>query len=144
MTQSSSRESRPATGKTKKRSLFSLIGSIPTQLTELVRSEIEQFKAELIRKLKHAGIGVGFFAIAVVIAVFAIGVFTAAAIMGLSVVLPAWLSALIVGFVLLVLTGVFVLLGINQLKKGNPEPKETIESVRKDVRVIKGTAKRRN
>lgn len=144
---SSGSESTSATGKPgagKKRSLFSLIGSIPSQLSELIRSELDQLKTELLRKLKHAGIGIGLFLGAAVVAVFAVGVFVAAAIMGLAVVLPAWLSALIVGIVLLVIVGVLILLGVKEMKKGSPEPKETIASVQKDVRVIRGTAKRRD
>ena len=125
-----------------KRSLISLITSLPSLLVELVKSELEQLKAELLHKLKHAGIGIGFLAAAAVFAFFAAGVFTAAAILGLAVVVPGWLAALIVGVLLLIIVAVFVLLGINQLKKGDPEPTETIASVKRDVRVIKGTTKR--
>lgn len=125
-----------------RRSLFSLIMSLPTLVIELVKSELEQLKNELLRKLKHAGIGIGFFAAAAVFAFFAAGVLTAAAILGLAVVVPAWLSALIVAALLLVVVFVFVLLGISQLKKSNPEPTETISSVKRDVRAIKGTTKR--
>lgn len=126
----------------KKRSLFSLIGSIPSQLIELIRSEIDQFKAELVRKLKHAGIGIGFIFGAILVAVFAIGVLVAAAILGLAVVLPAWLAALIVGVVLLGLVAVLLVIGVGQFKKGATQPTETISSVRKDIRVIKGTTGR--
>ena len=126
----------------KKRSLINLIASLPGLLVELVTSELDQLKQELLRKLKHAGIGVGFLATAGVFAFFAVGVLTAAAILGLAVVVPGWLAALIVAALLLVFVAVFVLMGINQLKKGNPEPTETISSVRRDVRVIKGTVKR--
>ncbi len=128
--------------KTEKRSLIALVTSLPSLVTELVKSEFEQLKAELLRKLKHAGIGVGFLVVAAVFAFFAAGVLTAAAILGLAVVLPAWLAALIVAVALLVIVAVFVLMGIAQLKKTGPEPTETIESVRSDVRVIKGTTKR--
>lgn len=126
-----------------RRSLFGLIASLPGLLIELVKSELDQLKTELMRKLKHAGIGIGFLAAAAVFAFFAAGVLTLAAIFGLSVVLPVWLSALIVAAALLIIMAVFVLLGVNQLKQSSPEPAQTIASVRKDVRVIKGTTKRR-
>jgi ABC-type transport system involved in multi-copper enzyme maturation permease subunit len=111
-------------------------------MVELVKSELDQLKRELLRKLKHAGIGVGFLIVAATFAFFAVGVLTAAAILGLAVVFPGWLAALIVAGVLILAVAVFVLLGVSQLKKGNPEPTETISSVRRDVKVIKGTAKR--
>lgn len=125
-----------------KRSLISLITSLPSLVVELVKSELDQLKQEMLRKLKHAGIGVGFFAAAAVFVFFAVGVLTAAAILGLAVVVPGWLAALIVAGILLIFTVIFVMLGLNQLKKSNPEPTETITSVRRDVKVIKGTAKR--
>lgn len=128
--------------RSERRSLFSLIAGLPGMLIELVKSEIEQLKAELLRKLKHAGIGVGFLVVAAVFAFFMAGVLTAAAILGLAVVFPGWLAALIVAAALLVIVAIFVLLGLNQLKKSAPEPTETIDSVRRDLRVIKGTAKR--
>jgi Putative Actinobacterial Holin-X, holin superfamily III len=126
----------------RKRSLVSLILSLPGLMVELVKSELDQLKRELLRKLKHAGIGVGFLIVAATFAFFAVGVLTAAAILGLAVVFPGWLAALIVAGVLILAVAVFVLLGVSQLKKGNPEPTETISSVRRDVKVIKGTAKR--
>ncbi|GAA3728862.1 phage holin family protein [Leifsonia bigeumensis] len=126
-----------------KRSLFSLIGSLPGLVVELVKSELDQLKNELLRKLKHAGIGVGLLGVAAVFAFFATGVLTAAAILGLAVVLPGWLAALIVAALLLIFVAIFVLLGVRELGKGNPEPTETITSIKRDVRVIKGTAKRR-
>ncbi len=132
----------PKEVKTEKRSLITLVTSLPSLVIELVKSEIEQLKAELLRKLKHAGIGVGFLVVAAVFAFFAAGVLTAAAILGLAVVLPAWLAALIVAALLLVIVTVFVLLGLAQLKKSGAEPTETIESLRRDVQVIRGTTKR--
>jgi len=125
-----------------RRSLVNLITGLPGMLIELVKSEIEQLKAEMLRKLKHAGIGVGFLVVAAVFAFFMAGVLTAAAILGLAVVFPGWLAALIVAGALLIIVAIFILLGINQLKKSGPEPTETIDSVRHDLRVIKGTAKR--
>lgn len=128
--------------KKQKRSLIGLVTSLPGLLIGLVKSEIEQLKAELLRKLKHAGIGIGFLVVAAVFAFFMAGVLTAAAILGLAVVFPGWLAALIVAGGFLVIVVVFVLLGLRQLKKSGPEPTETIDSVRRDVRVIKGTTKR--
>ena len=125
-----------------KRSLIALVTSLPTLLIELVKSEFDQLKTEMLRKLKHAGIGVGFLVVAAVFAFFAAGVLTAAAILGLAVVLPGWLAALIVAAVLLVIVTVFVLMGLSQLKKTGAEPTETIDSVRRDVQVITGTTKR--
>lgn len=126
-----------------KRSLFKLIGDLPGLLVDLLRSEIENLKIEVTDKIKHAGVGVGLLVGAGAFLFFALGVFTAAAILGLATVLPAWAAALIVGGALLLITAILVLIGIAQLKRGvPPTPEHTIESIKKDVRVIQGTGKR--
>ncbi|MHB1171637.1 MAG: phage holin family protein [Lacisediminihabitans sp.] len=127
----------------KKRSLFALIADLPGLLIELVKSELEQLKLEITTKLKHAGVGVGLVAGAAGVGVLALGVFVAAAILGLAEVLPGWLAALIVGAVLLLAAGLLAALGIAQLKSGMPPaPMETISSVKRDVNAIKGIGKR--
>jgi MFS family permease len=126
-----------------KRSLFSLIGSLPTLISELIKAELERFKDELTAKLKAAGIGAAFFAVAAVFGFFALATLIAAAVLGIAVALPAWLSALIVAVALLIVAGILAYLGVSKLKAGAPPtPVETIGSVKKDVRVITGTAKR--
>ena len=126
----------------RKRSLFGLIGDLPGLLMDLVRSEIEQLKQEMIDKAKHAGVGVGILAAAATLLFFALGVFIAAAILGLATVLPAWASALIVGGAILLIAALLIAIGVNQLKQGNPTPDKTIESVQKDVKAITGKGKR--
>jgi len=126
-----------------KKSVFKLIADLPGYLVDLLRSELELLKAELISKIKHAGIGVGLLAAGAFFAFFAFAVLLAAAVLGIATALPGWLAALIVGGALLVITAVLVLVGVNQLKRGTPPvPTETIESVKKDVNAIKGIGKR--
>ena len=122
-----------------KRSLFRLIGDLPGLLSDLVRQEIEQLKQEIVGKLTKAGVGIGLLVGAAAFLFFALLVFTAAGILGLATVLPAWAAALIVGGALLVITAILALIGIAQLKRGvPPAPTETIKSIKKDVRVIRG------
>jgi uncharacterized membrane protein YdbT with pleckstrin-like domain len=126
-----------------KRSLFRLLADIPSLLTQLVREEIDNLKQELLGKLKAAGIGIGLLAGAAFFALFALMVLITAAIAGLATVWPVWLAALVVAAALLVIVAILALAGISSLKRGvPPAPTETIESVKRDVRVIKGTARR--
>ena len=128
-----------------KRSLFRLIGDLPTLLMDLVRGEIESFKQELLDKLKHAGVGIGLLVGAATFAFFALLVLIAAAVLGLATVLPAWASALIIGGGVLLIAVILALVGVASLKKGvPPAPTETIKSIKKDVRAIKGIGKRAN
>jgi hypothetical protein len=126
-----------------RRGLFALIADVPRLLRELIEAEIASLKAEITEKLKAAGIGVGFVVTAGAFAFFAVMVLTAAAILALALVLPAWAAALIVGGALLVLAGIAAAIGVAQLRAGvPPTPTTTIESVKEDVRVVRGLGKR--
>ena len=128
---------------TARKSLFSLIADLPRLVIGQVKNEIEQLKAELIAKVKHAGIGVGLFAAAGFMAFFLLAVLIAAVILGLATMLPGWLAALVVAGILLVIVVILVLAGLRQVKQGvPPAPTETIKSVKKDVNVIKGLGKK--
>ncbi len=132
-----------APGPAPKRSLFALIGDVPRLIVGLFRQEIESLKQELIDKAKAAGIGIGLLVAAGAFAFFLLGVLVAAAILGLATVLPAWLAALIVAGVLLIITVVLVIVGVATLRRGMPPaPTATIESIKDDVRVIKGLGSR--
>lgn len=121
-----------------KRSLLSLLGDLPGYFMELVRSEIEQLKQELIRRATQAGVGIGLIVAALTILFLALGTFTAAAVLGLAEVLPAWAAALIVGGALLLLGGILTAIGVSQIKRGSQGPHDSIDSIKQDVRVIKG------
>ena len=128
---------------TARKSLFSLIADLPRLVIGQVKNEVEQFKRELIGKLKHAGIGVGLFAGAGFVAFFLFAVLISAAILAFATIMPGWLAALIVAGILLLIVVILVLVGLRQVKQGvPPAPTETIKSVKKDVSVIKGLRKR--
>lgn len=135
-------EPAPATTR-ERRGLFQLIADIPGLIRELIAAEIESLKAEIVGKLKAAGIGAGFLVTAAVFAFFATLVLTAAGILALALVMPAWAAALIVGGALLVLAAIAAAIGRAQLRHGvPPTPTQTITSVKEDVRVMRGLRKR--
>jgi hypothetical protein len=126
-----------------KRSLFDLIGTLPGLIADLIRAELDRFKAEMGAKAKRLGIGSALLAVAAVFAYFAIQVLVVAAILGIAVALPAWLAALIVAAALLIITGIVAAIGVAQLRRGTPPtPSETMESVKDDVRAFRGMGKR--
>jgi hypothetical protein len=122
--------------------LIGLFRQLPSQISRLIRDELRAAQVELTAKLKAAGLGAGLLVGALVIALFAFGVFIAAAILGLSIVLQPWAAALIVGALLLIIAAVLALLGRGKLKKGVPPlPTESIENVKADIRAVKGTGR---
>jgi hypothetical protein len=126
----------------KKKSLFALLGDVPNLVRDLVQGEIELLKAELIRKLKAAGIGVGLIFGAAIVALLFVGVLLTAAILALSLVMPGWLAALLVALVLLIVIAVLALIGVRTLKQGMPPlPEKAISGIKRDINVIRGMGK---
>lgn len=138
-TSSGSSSGRPAP----KRSLLSLVTDIPALIQELFHREVELLKAEVITKLKALGIGAGLIAGAAVVLLFMVGTLLTAAILGLGQVMPDWLAALLVSAFLLILAGILALIGYRILKRGVPPvPTESIDSLKRDYRAIRGIGKR--
>ncbi len=74
-------------------SVGDLVKAMSADLSRLVRYEIQLAQTEISAKIKTAGIGVGAFGGAGVLAFYGLGVLIAAAVLGLALVLPAWLAA---------------------------------------------------
>ncbi|WP_439693307.1 phage holin family protein [Curtobacterium sp. SP.BCo] len=127
----------------KPRSLFGLVGDVPKLVKELVTGELNLLKAEMLTKAKIFGLAAGLLIGALVVVLYAIGVLLTAAVMGLATVMPAWLAALIIAVVMLIVAAILGLVGWKRLKKGLPiTPKRTIDSVKNDVNAVKGLGKK--
>lgn len=120
------------------RSLLTIIGQLPDTVSNLVRAEVDQAKAELGYKAKHFGIGSGFFVTVLVLLPFLFFCLIAAAIFALALVMPAWAAALVVAAVILVVMAILVAIGMVNFKRG-AEPLESIESLKADLDALKGT-----
>jgi hypothetical protein len=130
------------TGSQDERSLSELSKDLANQSSALGQKEIELAKAELALKGKRLGVGVGAFGAAGLIGLYALGALTGAAILGLAIVLDAWLSALIVGVVYAAVAGVLALTGRQEVEEATPPvPEEAIESTKTDVRETTERAK---
>lgn len=115
-----------------------LVSALSEQTARLVRSELELAKAEMSAKAKHAGIGVGMFGGAGVVALYGVGALIATMILALALVLAPWLAALIVTVLLFAVAGVLALLGKKQVDQATPlKPEETAASVKTDVDTVK-------
>ena len=120
--------------------LGGLLRRVPQIISQLIRDEVRLAKVELLTKAKAARLGVALTAAGAILALYAFGTLVTSAIAGLNEVLPEWLAALIVALVLALAAGILIPIGVQRLKRGIPPvPSETIDSVRDDVRVVKGT-----
>ena len=138
-------EHDPATGTTepKDQSTGELLTTLSTQLSELVRGELELARVELTAKGKRAGVGAGLAGAGGVVALFGVGALVAAAIAALALVTPVWLAALIVAVVLLAVGGVLALAGRASIQKAvPPTPERAVAGVQEDVATVKGAVRR--
>jgi hypothetical protein len=120
-----------------------LVSRATEQISRLIRDEMQLARLEMQEKLKHAGIGVGMFGAAGIVALFGVGALVAMAILALATAMDGWLAALIVAVVLLGTAGVIALVGKKQVQEGSPPvPEEAIESVHEDIDEIKAAAHR--
>ena len=116
-----------------------LVHRLSEQIPELVRSELRLAQAELTEKGKKAGIGVGMFSVAGLLAFFGVATLIATAILALALVLPAWLAALVVAVLVLAAAGMAALAGKKEVEQATPPaPERTIANVREDVATVKG------
>lgn len=105
------------------------------QIVRLVREELELARAELTAKGRRAGKGAGMLGGAALLGFYGLGVLVIAAVLGLAVVVPGWLSALIIGVVLLLLAGLVAQIGRRQLRQP-PVPWAAARSMREDLDTV--------
>jgi uncharacterized membrane protein YqjE len=116
-----------------------LLAQLSEQSSLLVRRELALAQAELAQKAKGAGLGVGLFGGAGLIALYSVGTLLATIILALALVVPAWLAALIVTVVLASVAAVAALLGKKKVTQATPlTPEQTIQNVKADVATLKG------
>jgi uncharacterized membrane protein YqjE len=120
-----------------------LARQLPEQISRLVREELRLAQLEMTQKGKRAGIGAGMLGGGGVIALYGVAALLAGAILALTLVLPAWASALIVGGALLLVSAALAGLGRKRVQQAMPPvPQQTQASVEADVEEIKERVQR--
>lgn len=115
-----------------------LVSQLSEQTSRLVRDELRLAQLEMTAKGKRAGLGAGLFGGAGLVALYGVGCLVAAAVLGLANVIPAWLAAVIVGVVLLLVAGAAALAGRGELKQATPPvPEEAVDGLKQDVQTLK-------
>jgi hypothetical protein len=115
--------------------------SLTSDLSLLLRQEIDLAKAEMAEKGRTAAPGLGMFGGAGIVGLCAAGAVTAFLILVLSTFLPDWAAALVVGAVLATVAYVLVQQGKERVADaGAPVPEQTIETMKEDVEWAKNRA----
>ncbi|MDT3766491.1 phage holin family protein [Gleimia hominis] len=124
-------QSRPNT------SIGELFGELSNQITSLIRGEIELTKLKATSTVKKAGLGAGLLAGGAVFGLFMLGWIFRTIEKAIALALPEWAAALIVVGILLVITLILVLVGIQALKKGMAEKPDPSTNLKLDVAAAK-------
>jgi VIT1/CCC1 family predicted Fe2+/Mn2+ transporter len=125
----------------RERPLGEVAKDLTSDLSLLVRQEIELAKAEMAQKGRTAAPGLGMFGGAGIVALCAAGAITAFLVLVFSLFLPDRAAALIVGAVLAALAYVLIRQGKERVADaGKPVPEQTIETVKEDVEWAKTRA----
>ena len=119
------------------RSIANLLSDLASETMLLVRQELALLKAELHEKFGRLGQGATALGAGVLLAYSAWLVLLAAAVLGLATVTPGWLAALIVGLLVLAISGVLMLIGKNRFDSRALVPRRTLRTLREDEEWLK-------
>ena len=126
--------SEPSTTK----STGALIADALSNVSDLVRSEVDLARAEISENVSRAGVAIGLIAGAAIIALVSLNVLAAALVAALTEAgIAAGWSALIVGAGLGLIAYVLINKGINDLKLSSLAPTRTVKNVQRDAAAVK-------
>jgi uncharacterized membrane protein YqjE len=115
-----------------------LVHQLSEEIPQLVRSEIRLAQAEVAQKGKRIGVGLGMFSAAGLLAFFGVAALVATAVLALAEALPGWAAALIVAGALLLIAGIFALVGKGKVSDGQPlKPERAVAGVQEDIAILK-------
>jgi uncharacterized membrane protein YqjE len=111
-----------------------LVRSLLSDVSLLLRKEVELATIEMKAKARKAAGGAALLGAGAVVALLALATLVACAVIALAIVLPAWAAALIVGSVLLTTAAVLAFAGRARMRAATPlAPRETIDAAREDI-----------
>lgn len=117
----------------REQSVGELLGGLYRDTSNILRLEIELAKAEMSRKASRVGKNVGFLAAGGIVAYTGVLAIVAGIIGLLALLVPAWLSALIVGIVIAAVGGALIYKGIKTLQQEQAAPQKTIDTLKEDA-----------
>lgn len=120
-----------------------LADQLKTEFTGLVNDHVELAKLELQPNATRGGVGAGSIALAAVLGVYAIGLFSVALALGLAALFnwPNWLGFLVVGLLYVVVVALLGLVARSQFSKIE-KPTRTIESLKTTLATLKSASSR--
>ena len=122
-------------------SLGELFSSLTSDLSQLVRSEMELARVEIREEARKAGKAAGMLGGGAVAALVALILLTSAAAWGLAEVVDAGWAFLIVGVVVGAAAAVLAMNGRKRLAEVRPVPDQTVDTLKEDARWARAQVK---
>jgi uncharacterized membrane protein YqjE len=122
---------------TNDRSLGELLSEITTDLSTLLRKEIQLARVETMEKASRATQSIVLMVAGGLLAYTGVIALVIGVIVGLANWMPLWVSALVVGLVLAIIGAVLIQSGRASLKNMSLAPEKTIESIKEDAEMVK-------
>jgi len=119
------------------RPLGDLFGDLATDMSNLVRQEVQLAKVEISNKAKFVGRNVGYLVVGGAVAYAALLAIIAAIIMLLAKAVPHWGAALIVGAVVGGIGWLLIGKAMMALQQADLTPRETVETLKEDATWMK-------
>lgn len=117
--------------------LKDLLRDLSSDSTTLIRQESELFRREMDGRISRVQREVSLLGSGGFVAAIGVLALTAALILALALVMAAWAAALLVGALYVVVGGILLLTGQQKLKHEELAPKESIRSVKTDLRTMR-------
>ena len=121
-------------GPAEDRSIGELFGDLARELGTLVRQEIQLAKVEMSEKAAQAGKDAGMVAAGGTLAHAGLLAVIAGIILAIGTLIPLWVSALLVGVVVLAIGAVLSMNRLRAMKRIDPAPRQTIETLKENAR----------
>ncbi|PZR55973.1 MAG: hypothetical protein DLM50_09115 [Candidatus Meridianibacter frigidus] len=119
-------------------SLPQTLKHLAEDLGVLVRKDLESARAEMMEKVKTAGLGAGMLSGSAVTAMLTLFSLTALAMVLLSAVVKLWIAVMLVTLFWAIVTGILALVGKQKIQDaGPPIPEETIAKLKDDIETAK-------
>ena len=115
------------------RSLSEVLHDIVRNLQDIVRSEVRLARTEIRDEAAKAKYSILLTSAGAVTALFAILFLLFTIVYALSLVMPSWAAALIVGSVLAVFAALLLMSGLRRFKQIHPVPERTVETLKENV-----------
>ncbi|SRR5687767_10240040 len=119
------------------RSLGDLFSELMSETSTLVRQEVALAQVEMTNKATKAGKNIGYLVVGGAVGYAALLVVLAAVVMILGNFIPLWASALVVAAIVGVVAFMLISSALAELRKADPVPRETVESIKEDAKWLK-------